>query len=208
MPGLIIWMETHPNFEPWGVLIERNGEVVAATILTRCLNLGLWRIGKPGGTQDPVHFGALDDDAALKLAEAIYGALQTFGGPWRLEVTDLPFPDPVTSHLQSICAQSHILRTSSIPCLRFAPDKQLSEYLSSNTRSAVAKARNRILRDGIQMVQEWTRDIGQIQNFLPQILEIYRRRDHQLYGNCLIDDPMAESFLIKFVTEHANPGVG
>lgn len=207
MPGLLIWMETHLDFEPWGVLIERNGEVVAATILTRYRHLGLWRIGKPGGTHDPVRFGALDDDAALKLARAIYGTLQTFGGPWRLEVTDLPFPDPVASHLQSICPHSHIQRTSSIPCLRFAPDTPLSKYLSSNTRSAVAKARNRILRDGIQMVQEWTRDIGQIHNFLPQILDIYRCRDYQLYGNCLIDNPMAESFFIKFVTEHASQGL-
>jgi CelD/BcsL family acetyltransferase involved in cellulose biosynthesis len=207
MPGLLIWMETHPNFEPWGVFIERNGEVVAAAILTRYRHLGLWRIGKPGGNHDPVRFGAIDYDAEVNLAQAIYDAAQSFGGPWWLEVSDLPCPDPVASHLQSICPHSHIQSISPVPCLRFAPDAPLSKYLSSNTRSALSKARNRILRDGIQIDQEWTRDTIQIHNLLPQILDTYRCRDHQLYGNCLIDDAMAEQFFIKFVTEHASQGL-
>lgn len=82
MPGLLIWMETHPTFEPWGVLIERNGEMVAAAILTRYRRFGLWRIGKPGGIHDPVRFGVLDDDAAAKLAQAIYDAVR---GDWKYQ---------------------------------------------------------------------------------------------------------------------------
>jgi hypothetical protein len=34
-PGLLIWMETHCEYEPWGILIKHNSEFVAAAILTR-----------------------------------------------------------------------------------------------------------------------------------------------------------------------------
>lgn len=196
-------METHPSFEPWGILIERNGSLVAAAILTRYRNHGVWSIGKPGGVNDPVHFCALDDEAAVQLAQAIYETVQSFGESWYLEVTDLPYPDPVANHLQATCPYSQTLLTSPIPCLRFAPGRSLNNYLSSNTRSAVAKARNRIKREGIVMTKNWSRDFEQIQETLGQVLDIYRRRDHQMFGQSLIDNPEAERFFLMFVTGHA-----
>jgi CelD/BcsL family acetyltransferase involved in cellulose biosynthesis len=87
--------------------------------------------------------------------------------------------------------------------LRFAPGRSLNNYLSSNTRSAVAKARNRIKREGVVMTKNWSRDFEQIQATLGQVLDIYRRRDHQMFGQSLIDDPEAERFFLMFVTEHA-----
>jgi hypothetical protein len=99
-------MDTHPSFEPWGILIERNDNLVAAVILTRYRDLGVWSIGKPGGVNDPVHFCALDDEAAVSLAQAILDTVQSFGGSWYLEVTDLPCPDAVANHLQATCPYS------------------------------------------------------------------------------------------------------
>lgn len=206
-PGLLIWMKTHPDFEPWGILIKRNDNVVAAAILTRYRKLGLWLIGKPGGVNDPVRFGALDDDAAARLAQAICDAAQGFGGPWRLEYSDLPSPDPVVNHLLSIWPHCQTQSSSPIPCLQFAPDAPLNQYLSSNTRAAVAKARNRIKRENVQIAQEWTRNPERIRELLPQILNIYCLRDHQLYGKSLIDDRSAENFFLMFVAEHANQGM-
>lgn len=205
--GLLIWMETHPDYEPWGILVERNGDLVAAAILTRFRRFGLWHIRKPGGVSDPVRFGALDDDAAARLAQAISDAIWDFGGPWKLEIPDLPCPDPVVTHLLSTWPNSKIHLMSPVPCLFFAPGAPLSKYLSPNTRAAVAKARNRIKREGIQIVQEWIRDSEQILKLLPQILNIYRRRDHQVRGRSLIDDTMAERFLVAFVAEHAQQGL-
>ncbi|HEY8037031.1 MAG TPA: GNAT family N-acetyltransferase [Methylobacter sp.] len=207
-PGLLIWMETHPDYEPWGLLIEHNSEFVAAAILTRYQHFGLWRIGKPGGVGDPVRFGALNDDAAAKLAEGISDAIRDFGGPWIVEISDLAYPsDPVVSHLQSNWLYSQTQQEPPAPCLLFAPNASLNKYLSSNTRSAAAKAYHRIQRDGIQIVQEWIRDPVKIIKLLPQILDIYRRRDHQLRGKSLIDDTAAEIFFVAFVTEHARQGL-
>ena len=201
--GINIWMETYPNYEPWGVLIERNGQVVAAVILTRYRRFGIWHIGKPGGNFDPVYFGALDDDATIELAKAIVDAVNDFGGPWILEVSDLPYSDPVVTQLLLFwpCSQSNL--TTQMPCLLFKPGAPLNNYLSKNTRAAVAKARNRIKREGIQMYEEWIRDPERIIRLLPQIQNIYRCRDHQLYKNSLIDDAKAKRFFEVFIAEHA-----
>jgi Acetyltransferase (GNAT) domain len=206
-PGLRIWMETYPESEPWGILIGPDGDYVAAALLTRSFSFGLWRIGKPGGNYDPVYFGALDDDAAKQLAQAICNTVQGFGWAWRIEIPDLPCPDSVVNQFLSSWPYSQASQTPPLACLLFKPGTEIKAYLSSNTRSAIAKANNRIKRDNLQMVQEWTRDQGRILALLPQILDIYRRRDHQLYGSCLIDNPTAESFFVKFVTEHANLGM-
>ncbi|MDD5577770.1 MAG: GNAT family N-acetyltransferase [Methylobacter sp.] len=205
--GLMIWMEKYSKYEPWGVLVERNGAVVAAAILTRYRRFGLWCIGKPGGLYDPVRFGALDDDAAARLAQAICDSANGFGGPWRLQVSDLPCPDTVVNHLRSVWQNSQIQLTSPLPCLYFAPGASLNTYLSRNTRAAVAKARNRIKREGIQMIQEWTRDPQRILKLLPQIEDIYHCRDLQVREKSLIDDPIAKSFFETFVAEYARQGL-
>ena len=199
-------METHPQYEPWGVLIQRNGEYVAAAILTR-RRLGLWWIDKPAGRCDPLRFAAVDDGAAAKLVRAICEAACGFGGPWRLQVSDLPCQDPVIAHFRSAWPHSETQLTPPAPCLLFAEGAPLSTYLSRNTRSAVAKARNRILRDGLRITQEWTSEPEQIRKLLPQILDIYRRRDHQLCGVSIIDDPASETFFVAFVEEHARQGL-
>jgi hypothetical protein len=207
-PGLLIWMETHREYEPWGILIEHNSELIAAAILTRYQHFGLWHIGKPGGIGDPVRFAALNDAAAAKLAQAIVDSIRNFGGPWIMEIPDLAYPsDQVVAYLQSNWHCSQTQQASPVPCLLFAPNVPLTKYLSSNTRSSVAKARNRIQREGIQMIQEWTRDPKRIIEMMPQILDTYHSRDQQLRSISLISDPKAESFLMAFVTEHALQGL-
>ncbi len=206
-PGLLIWMETFTEYEPWGVLIERNGEAIAAAILTRYQRFGIWRIGKPGGTSDQVRFGALDDDAATMLAQTIYLTISGFGGPWMLEIPDLPHPDTVVNHLQAFlpCSQNQLKEPEL--WLLFAPGAPLNNYISRNTRSSVAKALNRIKRENIRMTQEWTRDLAQIKDLLPQILDIYQRRDYQLRETSPLDNPSVHAFIVAFVTEHSKQGL-
>jgi hypothetical protein len=207
-PGLLIWMETHPEYEPWGIIIEHNFEPVAATILTRYRRFGVWIIGKPGGVGDPVRFGALDDNAAVLLAQAISYSIRNFGGPWVVNIPDLNYPsDLVVTTLQSNWRHSQTRQGLPVPHLLFAPTTPLNKYLSANTRSSVAKARNRIEREGIRMVQEWIRDPEQIIELLPNIFDIYRLRDYQLRGESLIDDAKARKFFTAFVTEHARQGL-
>jgi hypothetical protein len=200
-------MERHPEYEPWGVLIERNGDFVAAAIFTRYRRFGVWCIGKPGYTSDPIRFGVVDDDAAVKLAQEISIAVISFGGPWKLEVSGLPSPDPVVNHLLSIWPYSQTHLAQSLPALIFAPNTPLSAYLSHNTRAAVAKAQNRIQREGIEMIQEWTKDPTRIFKELPHIQNICRLRDYQKYGKSLMDDFEEESYWMAFIKEHARLGL-
>lgn len=206
-PCLHIWMQAYPEYEPWGVLIKRGADCVAGALLTRRW-FGLWRIGKPTLTQYPQHLAAIDSEAAHKLSQAIYAAADSFGGPWRLVLANIPATDPVLPWLQSCWPHSQSRLTIPAPQLLFEAGAPLSTYLSRNTRSAVAKARNRIARDGIEMSQVWNRDGGRICELLPDLLDISRRRQLQLGGKSLFDDePALKNFFAAFVTENASSGL-
>jgi hypothetical protein len=181
--------------------------LVASAFFTRYRRFGVWFIGKPGGSCDQLSLGAVDDEAAARLAKEVYDTVNGFGGPWQLEVHLLPYPDPVVNHFISAwpCCQNKLEDPE--PCLLFAPNGSLKNYLSSNTRSSVAKACNRIKRNGIQMTQEWIVDPEKIFKLLPQIQDICRRRDYQQYGKSLMDDPVEESYWMAFMTENIRQGL-
>ncbi len=205
-PSQFIWMQTHPKYEPWGVLVERKGAPVAAALLTRQWR-GFWKIGKPAGWGDPLHFAAVDEDAARGLAKSILEAAKKFGGPWEIEISDLPSSDPVAAYIRSYWPRSQSWLTPPAPHILFATGEPLTTYISRNTRSAVAKARNRIEREGIELREAWTSDPEQILKFLPHILDVNRRRDHQLRQRSFLDDPASERFFMAFVAEHAGQGL-
>ena len=204
---MLVWLEEHSKFEPWGVLIERNGDWVASAIFTRYRRFGLWHIGKPGGSCDQLSFGAVDDDATLMLAQVIYDTINGFGGPWELEVPNLPWPNQMVNQIISSWPYSKTNMQYTEPCLIFVTNAPLNNYLSSNTRSSVAKAYNRIKREGIQMTQEWIKDPEQILNLLPQIQNICRCRDYEKYGKSLMDDPAENRYWITFMEDNTNQGL-
>jgi len=207
-PGLLIWIETHTNYEPWGILIEHNGDIIAAAVLTRYRRFGLWQLGIPSvPCFEPGYFGVLDDTAAVMLARAIRDAAQDFGGPWYLEIHGLPCPDLVVNHLMAACPSSKVQLTEPVPSLLFKPNSHLHNYLSQNTRAVVAKARNRIQHEGLQMIQEWTRDSEQIMKVLPEIYDICRNRDYQKYGSSIIDNPIEYCYHMAIMNEYAKQGL-
>jgi CelD/BcsL family acetyltransferase involved in cellulose biosynthesis len=67
-----------------------------------------------------------------------------------------------------------------VPRLYFAPGEPLNRYLSRNTRSAVAKARNRIDGAGLERQLAWTSNEAEIDKVLPEIYDVCWRRNQQL----------------------------
>jgi hypothetical protein len=206
-PWMLVWIEMHPKYELWGVIVERNGNLVASAIFTRYRSYGVWFIGKPGGSCDQLSLGAVDDDAAARLAKEVYDTINDFGGPWRLEMHLLPYPDPVVTQFILSWPYCKTWLGDPEPCLLFASNNSLTKYLSPNTRSSVAKANNRIKREGIKMTKEWIEDPERILQLLPQIQDICRRRDYQQYGKSLMDDPAEESYWMTFMVENVRQGL-
>jgi CelD/BcsL family acetyltransferase involved in cellulose biosynthesis len=219
-PSLDTWIRHHPADEPWAVLVHRGprpggppaagppagGELVGAAVLARQLRMGCWKIGPIGVEGEQAHLAATDPTAATALAGAIRRALGQLNRPWFLRLTDLPDHDPVAAALSAALPVSACRPGPEAPQLRFAPGEPLSTYVSRNTRAAVAKARNRIARDGLAEDIAWTEAPAAVAAALPEVLDLHRRRSVQVHGRSALDEPAARSFFDAVVREHAAAG--
>jgi CelD/BcsL family acetyltransferase involved in cellulose biosynthesis len=207
-PSVETWLRHHPAEQPWAVLVRRGRVTVGGAVLARRQRFGCWRIGAAGVEGEPAHLAAADPTAATALAAALRHALGRLERPWRLRLTDLPDPDPVTSALAAELAVSMRHPGPGAPGLRFTPGQPLTTYLSRNTRAAVAKARNRIGRDGLRADLDWAAAPGQVAMALPELMAVHRRRNIQLRGSSAFDrDPGAAGFFEDLVRRHAAAGL-
>ncbi|MEN3360964.1 MAG: hypothetical protein V7637_4946 [Mycobacteriales bacterium] len=220
-PSLDAWSRHHPRYEPWAVLVRRGarvgggriddgtgdgGELVGAAVLARQLRFGCWKIGPAGVEGEPACLAAADPPATTALATAVRRALGQLDRPWLLRLTDLPDPDPVAAALMTELPFSARRPGPDAPQLRFAPGQPLTAYLSRNTRAAVAKARNRIIRDGLTANTAWTAAPGQVAAVLPELMSVHRQRSIQVHGRSAFDDPVAAMFFDAVVRRHASAG--
>jgi CelD/BcsL family acetyltransferase involved in cellulose biosynthesis len=206
-PSLDTWLRHHPRSEPWVVLVRRGAVPVGGAVLVRELRFGCWRVRPAGAEGEPVHLAATDPAAAATLAAAVRRALGGFDRPWLLRLTDLPDPDPVAAALAAALPVSVRCPGQGTPQLRFAAGLPLTAYLSRNTRAAVAKARNRIVRDGLRADIGWATTLDQIAAALPEITDVHRRRSVQVRGKSTFEqDPAAARLFEAVVRLHASAG--
>jgi CelD/BcsL family acetyltransferase involved in cellulose biosynthesis len=175
-------------------------------VFARQLRFGCWKIGPAGVEGEPACLAAADPPAATALATAVRRALGQLDRPWLLRLTDLPDPDPVAAALMTELPISTRHPGPDAPQLRFAPGQPLTAYLSRNTRAAVAKARNRIVRDGLTAHTAWTAAPGQVAAALPEVMAVHRQCSLQVHGRSAFDDPVAAMFFDAVVRRHASAG--
>lgn len=197
-----IWFRHHPGFEPRAVLVERRSDVVAAAVVAaQRRRPGVWTVTAPRGPGDPFRLAADGEDAAKALAEGLHEAVSELHAPWSVYLPGLPARDPVVDHLRRLWPNSETRPGIPEPCLIFEPGHPLTTYLSRNTRNAVAKARNRIARDGIALRERCTRDPAEIRAALPDMFRLNRERNRQLRGRSPLDDARVARYLQDFLEE-------
>jgi CelD/BcsL family acetyltransferase involved in cellulose biosynthesis len=202
-PSIKVWLRHQPNYEPWAVLVRLGGDLVGAAVLARRASLGCWKIGKPGSAGEQSWLPARDSAAAQQLAMALRRALDDLGRPWFLSVPDLPGSDPVAAAVQRELSVTTLRAGADAPQLCFASGVGLSAYLSRNTRSAVAKAGNRISRAGLRMDVSWVTDPAAVDAVLPEIVQVHRLRNQQLRRTSTLDSPAAAGLFNDFIRTHA-----
>lgn len=179
------WSRHRPRERIWApVLYDPSGEARAAAILTRGRRLGRYRIGFPGQPSEPTHLAARDAASAADLAVAIRVGLDRLGHPWTLYLRDLPSPDPVVTTLRAELANVEVSPGPDAPGL----DLRAGGHVSRNTRSAVAKAVNRISREGHAMRIGWTSDPAGVAAVLPEVVSLHTRRNLQVRGRAALAD--------------------
>ncbi|HSV67666.1 MAG TPA: GNAT family N-acetyltransferase [Mycobacteriales bacterium] len=204
--ALAVWLRHHPEIEPWAVLVWSSGTLAAAALFSVRQRFGCWKITKLGESGEPTWLPARDPLSAAELAATLRRELRRLDVPWHLWLTDLPEHDPIVANLHAALPCATVEPGIVAPRLCFAAGTQLARYLSKNTRSAAAKARNRIARDGRAVTMSWTSDPDDIQACLPEIIDVHRRRNLQRRGRTAFAGPAETAEFTDLVRAQAEDG--
>jgi CelD/BcsL family acetyltransferase involved in cellulose biosynthesis len=205
---LVTWMRHHRRMTPWAVLARRNGEVVAAALLVRVRRGAAYRFETMGEAHLPSWIPARDPDSAAELASALSRELAAIRRPWVMHLRALETTDPVAAE---IVKRLRVVRSEQEFCsprLEFVQGEPLNSYLSRNTRSAAAKARNRIKRANLVCEMGWTRDLAAIDSAIPEIADLYQKRNVQRNQSVgLLEDARYRSFFTDMMHTYAADGL-
>ncbi|HST67157.1 MAG TPA: GNAT family N-acetyltransferase [Mycobacteriales bacterium] len=201
-----VWLRHNSGEQAWGLVHETPDGIDAAAVFARRRRWGLWRVRTVGRPGEQSWIAAADADRARQLAGALTDALGRAGRPWTLLAADLPEPDLAADALARGLPETEVREGNTVPVVRFRPGSRLTDHLSRNTRSAVAKARNRVAADGLRMELTWHREPDVIAGLLPEVIELHQARNRQLRGHAILDDPAERAEFSDTVLAHAGRG--
>jgi CelD/BcsL family acetyltransferase involved in cellulose biosynthesis len=203
-PWLQSFIDTHPLWDPWLIMVESGAEAVAAAPLAVRRRAGLTEVAMVGhGPTDDARLPARTPEAAQALAVAIRGGLPR--GPWRMRLQQLPAEDPVVSALVPLLPCARVQAGQGMPLVEITGTDP-NAHLSKNTRKALAKIRNRVAERGLEPELHWTRDEAEIVGLLPEFMRVHRERDLSLGRRPDHEDPAAAAFYREVITRHAERG--
>jgi len=197
------WVDADAHWDPWLVLVERAGVLVAAAPLA---------VRRRGPFSEVVLLGdGPTDDARLPatygtadlLAAAVVEGLPT--GPWRLRLRQLPDRDPVVTALLGRLPCAALSPGQGMPLVRVDPGDP-GRHLSKNSRKALAKIRNRLAERGLEPEFRWTCDADEVAAQLPDLVRVHRERDLALGRRPDHNDPVAATFYHEVIRRHARAG--
>jgi CelD/BcsL family acetyltransferase involved in cellulose biosynthesis len=199
------WTGSFSGWQPWVLTLLADDEPLAVAPLARRrgrAGFEVVSIGEGQVNESPVV--ARDELGVAGLATSIAHALESLGSPWSLRLPQLPAGSPLTAALQACLAPSIVDAGSPRPVMHLEGGPPPGRALTPNTRAALAKARNRIQREGHRLHTEWVDEWSQIRRLLPEIVVIHRARDLELRGETLLDDPEEVDFDQRVLVGHAD----
>jgi hypothetical protein len=203
-----VWARTHPGWEPWIVTVEaRDGSLVGAAPLARRRVGPLVRVvGLGHGTSDDARLPVRDAAAAPALATAVSRHLDALRRPWALLVEQLPADCQVGTSLAELLPRARLAAGQGMPMVETNGERETTNYLSRNARSAENKARNRLEAAGIVVTERWLTDEDEVRAAVPALSTVHRARDRQLGRVSDHDDPNRAAFYKDVLVEHAAAG--
>ena len=195
-----------PLAQPWCLVIRSGAVMVAAALAIADLHRGTWSVRSATHPDERGWLAAVDAEAAKALAAALARSLHRLRLPWNLEWRHLPAGDPTLAALCHLLQPSTTLSSANDPQLVFDPATRMHGGLSSNTRSAVSRARKRIEAAGRHEAMDWMFDAGEIEACLGPIVDVHQRRNRQLRGVAQLDDPDKRALFEDTVRAQAGAG--
>ncbi len=195
-----------PSARPWCVVIRSDAGMAAAALAMADLHHGTWAVRSATHPDGRGWLAAADAEAGEALAAALARSLLRLRLPWNLEWRHLPVGDPTLAALSRLLQPATAVPSASNPQLVFDAAARLHGGLSSNTRSAVSRARKRIGAAGRHEAMDWMFDAGEIEACLGAIVDVHQRRNRQLRGVAQLDDPDKRALFEDTVRAQAGAG--
>lgn len=203
-PAIEVWLDHHRDEQPWAVAIEECGRWVAVAVLSVRQRRGIGSVRSATEPGTAAALAAKNWSAGVLLADALARELARERRPWVMRLGLLPDVDPAAQALRERLKYAELTPAQSMPQLLFTPGSDLRNHLSRNTRSSVARARNRLLRQRCSQPElTWLTSPAQAQAVLGELLDLHRRRNRQLRGEAALDDPEAAGYFEDMVIGHA-----
>jgi CelD/BcsL family acetyltransferase involved in cellulose biosynthesis len=130
-------------------------------------------------------------------------ALHALRYPWILRLRQLPVGSPLAARLMAGLSTTAKQAGSRRYELHFVDDRPPARWLSRNTGRALAKARNRISREGHRLEVRWVEASNEIEDMFPELVRIHRARDLDLRCATLLDDAQEFRFFDQVFHRHA-----
>jgi CelD/BcsL family acetyltransferase involved in cellulose biosynthesis len=203
-PCLQSWADAFPSWEPWILALVEDCEVRAVAPLARRRRrwgVEVVSVGDSALAESPV--AACDDAAVAALVAGLVDALQALGCPWMLRLPQLPATSALAAALVAQLSTTVVFAGGPRPVLRFADDRPPKRWLTRNTGSALAKAVNRVSREGHHLEMGWVEPWARIKDVLPELVMVHRARDLELRGVTLLDDAQEAQFYHEVIQRHA-----
>lgn len=198
------WTDVYSAWEPWILAWVQDGEVRAIAPLARrrtWWGMEVVSVGDSTLYESPV--AVCDDAAGAVLAAGVVEALRALGRPWVLRLPQLPAALTLGAALAAQLSVTVVFAGGPRPMLRFDDDHSPRQWLTRNTRGALAKARNRLSREGHHLEVEWVEPWARIKDVLPELVMVHRARDLELRGATLLDDAHEARFYHEVIHRHA-----
>ena len=203
-PAVEVWLDHHQQEQPWAVLIEDERQCLAVAVLSTRRRHGIRYVHSATEVGTPAAVRARDHRAGVLLADQVVAEMSTSHRPWMLTLGLLPAFDPAAEALRARLKHAQSAPAQVVPLLNFDPESDVRRYLSRNTRSAIARARNRLDdATGAQPELSWLTSPDQVSAVLADVIDLHRRRNRQLRDHAVLDDPAAARYFEDMVIGHA-----
>lgn len=206
-PWLQACLEHDDRYAPLAIVVAGPDRLEAAALLA-VRSGGLLRevVALGHGLSDAAAFVARTPDAAAVLADAIVRALRSQRRPWKLTVRHLGYGDPVAARIAASMPHGWLVGDEVSPGLALEPGGDLRSYVGKhyvkNRRRRIAK----LAALGTPIEEAVIRDPDAIAAALPEIVEVGRRRDHDMGRTGLADTASGADLFRDAVLAHARLG--
>ena len=206
-PWLQTWIDCYTDLEPFALVVEGGGRIEAAALLASRRRRGRTEIvGLGHGPCDQLRLPARTPEAGRALAAAVARALRARRGAWILRFEQLPEGDPVAAAIARDLPVAAVVPGDPSPAMAFDKGRDFKSYVGHNSRGVAKTMRNRMKRNGLDLVVQGLRDAERVVEALPEVERVHRDRDVQLVRKSDLDDPRMAEFWRAAIAQHVALG--